>query len=266
MIHNFVSSQTVLRMVHRTLRPTSNAWGPDAVEWIGEALGLIGSIPQLVDKVKDLEVKNYRANLPCDLEVITMMGYSGDVTKTVSETGGMIPLQYATDAFPVADHCDDCVNMNAKAKETYYLAGNMAKFSFEEGYACISYKGYPVDDDGFPMIPNEQSFAQALFWFVASRLLLAGYDVKNKSLRFQDAEQRWLEYCTQARNDANMPDIAEYENFLNQWVRLIPDMNHFDRMFNSQNEREELDRDFLRYAGGGVPASGVFNRDSAKRI
>ena len=56
------------------------------------------------------------------------------------------------------------------------------------------------------------------------------------------ADQKWQIYCTQARNNANYPDIDRYESFMNQWVRLIPNLNSHSTNFNDLNTRETLYR------------------------
>jgi hypothetical protein len=56
------------------------------------------------------------------------------------------------------------------------------------------------------------------------------------------AEGQWKYYCTQARNAANYPDIDRMESFMNQWVRLIPNMSNHDDYFNDLNTREQLSR------------------------
>jgi len=56
------------------------------------------------------------------------------------------------------------------------------------------------------------------------------------------AEGQWKYYCTQARNSANYPDIDRMESFMNQWVRMVPDMSAHDSNFEQLNTREQLSR------------------------
>ena len=56
------------------------------------------------------------------------------------------------------------------------------------------------------------------------------------------ADQKWKYYCTQARNSANYPDIDRYESYMNQWVRLVPDLNRHEMFFEQLNDRENLFR------------------------
>ena len=154
----------------------------------------------------------------------------------------MSPLSYATSEFPNALHCDKCVNMNAETKETYFINANKIKTSFETGVLCVSYMAFPTDEDCYPMLPDDISFKEAMFWYVYKKLLLRNPNFKPNGMDYPMAEGQWKYYCTQARNAANYPDIDRMESFMNQWVRLIPNMSNHDDYFNDVNTREQLSR------------------------
>jgi hypothetical protein len=152
------------------------------------------------------------------------------------------PLSYATSEFPNALHCDKCVNMNAETKETYFINADKIKTSFETGVLCLSYMAFPTDKDCYPMLPDDISFKEAMFWYVYKKLLLRNPNFKPNGMDYPMAEGQWKYYCTQARNAANYPDIDRMESFMNQWVRLIPNMSNHDDYFNDLNTREQLSR------------------------
>jgi len=72
--------------------------------------------------------------------------------------------------------------------------------------------------------------------------LLGTPKFKDNGIDYNFADQKWRYYCTQARNAANFPDIDKYESFMNQWVRMIPNINRHDLLFEQMNTRENLDR------------------------
>ena len=108
---------------------------------------------------------------------------------------------------------------------------------------CLSYTAFPVDEDCYPLVPDDISFREAMFWYIYKKFLLGGYMPNANGMTYQVAEEQWKYYCTQARNAANYPDIEKYESFLNQWVRLIPNINRHDDNFRDINRREDLVRD-----------------------
>ena len=98
---------------------------------------------------------------------------------------------------------------------------------------------FATDERGWPLVPDNVSFRDALFWKCAAQLSMRDPSVF-KNPRLQDYEycrQRWSRYCKQARAEANMPDVAMMERLKNNWLRL----------YNT------VDQDAAGYAGIGKP-------------
>jgi len=155
------------------------------------------------------------------------------------DSNHMQPLQYGASTFHRSIHCDECVNENINYEDTYIVDNDYIKTSFQSGQICLSYMAFPTDEDCYPLVPDDISFKEALFWYVYKKILLSNPQFKNNGINYQFAEQQWKYYCTQARNAANYPDIDKYESFMNQWVRLIPNLNRHDVGFEQLNTREE---------------------------
>ena len=152
------------------------------------------------------------------------------------------PLQYGASTFHRSMHCEGCVNENAHYEETYIVDCDYIKTSFVSGKICLSYMAFPTDEDCFPMVPQDISYQEAMFWYVYKQILLSNPKFKNNGIDYGFADQKWKYYCTQARNAANFPDIDKYESFMNQWVRMIPDISRHDAAFEQLNTREDLYR------------------------
>lgn len=150
-------------------------------------------------------------------------------------------LAYCTTNFPEALHCEDCVNKTAKCKECYFVEDGYLKTSFSSGKVCLSYKAFPTDAECYPLVPDDISYKEAMFWYIFKKLLLGGMQPAN-GFDYMTAHQQWQYYCTQARNAAVYPDIDRMESFMNQWVRLIPNINRHDNAFENLGTREELYR------------------------
>jgi len=242
--------QCVLNIVdHKVLMPTdlyyinqiaiNNAVSPTTSQ----------ELDTLIDKVKDLQaaIIDAQAN---NLEYSSTTTVLHEINARIvileniyfrSETS-MQPLQYGASTFHRSMHCEGCINENAQYEETYIVDCDYIKTSFESGKICISYMAFPTDEECYPLIPDDISFKEAMFWYIYKKLLLSNPKFKNNGINYQLAEAQWKYYCTQARNAANYPDIDRYESFMNQWVRLIPDINRHDLMFEQLNTRENLYR------------------------
>lgn len=158
-------------------------------------------------------------------------------------TDTLQPLQYGASTFHRSMHCTGCVNENAQYEDTYIVDCGYIKTSFQTGKICLSYKAFPTDEDCYPMVPDDISYKEAMFWYVYKKLLLLNPKFKQNGIDYAFAEGQWKYYCTQARNAANYPDIDRYESFMNQWVRLIPSISRHDLGFEQLNTREDLDRE-----------------------
>ena len=158
-------------------------------------------------------------------------------------TGMLTPMQYCTTNFPRGIHCDECINETVQSTECYLIENDRIKTSFKEGKLCLSYTAFATDSDCWPLVPDDISFKEAMFWYIYKKLLLSGtVDPNNNGLGYDVADQKWKYYCTQARNEAKYPDMAKYESFMNQWVRLVPRMNVFDNVMDDLGTRENLYR------------------------
>lgn len=109
-------------------------------------------------------------------------------------------------------------NISYDYKETYHLNGNVLKTSFEAGLLLIAYKGLPLDQDGYPLVPDDVAFKEACSWHIIKKLALQG---RTNNIDYELAEQKWLKRATQARNRMNMPDQDEYEKFLQSWTKMV---------------------------------------------
>ncbi len=203
----------------------------DMIEWAGEALEAIGATSPLEDKPAKIVIKNNRGSLPCDLYLIKQVCWQGR------------PLKYGAQTFNYSQHCDDCVNERASCEYSYTVNPNYINSDLPDGESIeIFYQAFPTDEQGFPLIPSDVTFKQAIMWYIISRLMLRGFEHPDKKLDFEAAEARWLKYCTQAENDAKMLDIARYESFKDQWVRLIPNVNPGNTFHANSNVEERLYR------------------------
>ena len=159
-----------------------------------------------------------------------------------ANSSSLRPLQYGASTFHKSMHCDGCVNENAHYEETYIVDCDYIKTSFKSGKICLSYMAFPTDEECYPLVPQDISYQEAMFWYIYKKLLLSSPQFIKNGIDYSFADQKWKEYCTQARNSANFPDIDRYESFMNQWVRLIPDVTRHDFAFENLNTKEDLYR------------------------
>tara|TARA_Y100000593_G_scaffold45959_1_gene87327 strand:+ start:1327 stop:2211 length:885 start_codon:yes stop_codon:yes gene_type:complete len=234
---------------HKTLMP-SDLYYINQVA-INNSVSPVSSteLDTLTEKVKDLkaQIKDAQDN---DLEYSDTTSILHEINARIvvieniyfKNENNMQALQYGASTFHRSMHCTGCVNENANYEDTYIVDCDYIKTSFQSGKICLSYTAFPTDEECFPMVPDDISFREAMFWYIYKKILLSTPTFKNNQIGYEFAEAQWKYYCTQARNAANYPDIDRYESFMNQWVRLIPNVNRHDVMFEQLNTREDLYR------------------------
>jgi len=111
----------------------------------------------------------------------------------------------------------------------------------KEGTITINYLKLPVDEKGYPLIPDDESYAMAIMWRIAGFLSIQGI-LPNKSLSVEYCNRKWSWYCGQARAEAIAPTPDQWERCVNVWRRLVPMSNEFENNFAQSNHREDLFR------------------------
>lgn len=216
------SVKRVIEKVYRDYPFTDIQWS-DMIEWIAEAINLLGVAPSYIDKVsKEITLTNGRGELPCD--IIYIKGVRDYATQEV--------LIRSFDQFHVSNYyrCSDeqvsqtedyCHPIN-----TYTTNDNFIFTSYDEGSLEISYKAIPTDDDGLPMIPDEDSYVRAMAAYIAERVatrLFYQGKLQAGVLQHIERERDWA--FGSAKDNMLIPDMDQMESWKNSFVRLIPNFS-----------------------------------------
>jgi len=229
MIYNLVSCNVILNKVFRDLGFTFSQetdYLTDMVEWIGEALEGIGS-SELEIKTKQGTVKDNRVCLPDDLFYLTMVTYNGQLLPSSIQI-----YDYGNQAF------DDMLEVNGLY--THHISGGWLKTNVPEGDTIFfHYKGFPIDENGYPKIPDVFSFKEAIFWYIIYKMFMRGFEHPNKQINFNMVYQQWLKYCSQAEAESKLMDLPKMDTFKNKWVRLIPNIHPLEN-YNTDSNPEDI--------------------------
>lgn len=232
MIYKYKSIKSIIAKLYRDLGTNTEINEGDVIEWISEAMARIGAYSQYVDKSIVLEVTNYRVMLPCDFVYPIDIAHEGR------------PLAWQGKSMINNYQCDECNQIpKCCTDHTFYIQDNYINTSFEEGDLCLVYQAVMTDDEGYPMVPDNTYFDEALSSYCTFKLDRIEYR-KGKLPKdiYKDSERDWLFYVNSARGAANMPDLAKLERLKNVWVRLLPLTNEYGKFFsnNSNGERKYL--------------------------
>lgn len=254
----------------------------NAIEWSVELMGLIGVPSIYVEKTTSgidgmpsaLLVENYRAKMPDDCERVI------SVRKAIVDTAGNVvgssPMTESSNIFHPTNQTNSLGNTTTEwnplvnidtfdpateefvhtieqyeidgadnrldATYSYKLDQGYIFTNFKDGYILMAYLGLPIDADGFPMIPDDEKFKEALKWHIISKIDLRNWRInaspQNAAIR-NDSEQRRDFYVAAARNKAHIPSIDKMEAIKNMWLRTIPKINEHKNGFATLNVSEQ---------------------------
>lgn len=253
----------------------------EAAEWAGSILSQLGCSSALEDKVACRKVEEGRFELPCDLESVTQIAklegaeipnctlaafsFQGAGTAIVPvsvvdipartfelcrcEDGTevdlngirLLPMRWSTDNFHYKFH-NNMGDYNRGCDLSYKLNRGYGFPSFKEGRVAISYKAIPLDEDGYPLIPNEEFWRNAvkweLGWKLASKAWLSDVITKDK---FQWIEQNRDWYIAQAVNKSKIfTNDDEAQSWVNQMTTLIPRGTGHENFFRNISREQQI--------------------------
>lgn len=161
---------------------------------------------------------------------VTVTNASGDLTGTVST---QTDVEQVIVQSPVYKRPSEYVYQ-------YKLDNGYIITNFETGYIELSYKAFVVDDHGFPMIPDDQRYMEAIRWSVIENLDYKKWrvaEISDKVYAKSEANRDW--YIASARSKADIPSAAKMESLKNMFLRSITKVNSADDYFKYSNIPEQ---------------------------
>lgn len=252
------------------------AYHDDILEWLPEGIDMLSrtgtlsttSTPSL-NEAGSLITTNHVVRIPCDLVAIlaiedqygkrlpeggditditrptTSLGQTGDVSRAsvfevnplVHQTKDGTPTTAPGSSIPLYGTDLELVQNTGTSSAYYKVSGNCIQTSFESGFIKVHYLQRPLDDDGYPMIPDNQNFRTALYWYVMLMLIGAGYE--HSVFNYKDCEVKFEKFAARAIGEITYPSLDEYARINRSFVRLVPPHHfHTDFFINSEKDQE----------------------------
>jgi hypothetical protein len=123
---------------------------------------------------------------------------------------------------------------------TYLIKHGYIKTNVETGYLMVAYQAIPTDNQGYPMIPDNVSFIEAIYWYIVMKLLYPQWAAGQvRDAVYADAKRSWNFYCKQAYGNSMMPNGAEQmESIKNTWHRLVEEWGEHDSFFSTMGQEQ----------------------------
>lgn len=195
-----------------------------AVDYTVDFMRLVGAPNIFIEKTAILEVRNYRAALPCDFYKVIQV-------RTLK--GGNNTFRASTDSF----HMSEC--SHDKLSLTYKIQGNIIYTSIEKGDIEMAYRAIAVDDEGYPLIPDNSSFTRALGAYIKKEWYSILFDLgKISGAAYNNALREYAWAVGDCQTEFHRLSIDEAESFYNSWRTLLIRNNSHRTGFVSEGTKE----------------------------
>ena len=194
-------------------------------------LQIVGVPNEFEEKTALIDIKDYRGCLPCDYyDMIQVRTYKeGEYCPRV--------FRYTTDSFHHSPNKGDSDAWDL----TYKLQNSIIYTSIKEGTIEIAYHAIKVDKEGYPMIPENSSFIQALELYIKKKVFTILFDQgKINNAVLQNTQQEYAWAVGQAQRDLTMPTIDQMESISNMWTQLLQRNNEHSKGMKPLGRREYI--------------------------
>ena len=257
----WISVKDLIWSTYRDLGTHDELPFSDIIEWTAEILNIVGHPDQYLRRIighesdPDLDFTNYRVKLPCDFHKLIQLAVDGFPAVYTGSTfhhlldGDCCGLDLLgrQDGDTFTDNFGNVFSTNLGPKSRslpleFEINDNYITFNVKEGKLCMAYYAFPTDEEGFPLIPDDASYKQAVIKYVTMKIDYIRWrqqpDSNGLKALYEDAKKEYEWYIGQAVSKAKRPDMNKMEGLKNQMLRLRPRINYYDSFFREQKVSE----------------------------
>lgn len=240
----------------------------DMREWIFEAIEKIGAPMQYVHKESGvdspiLKIHNFQVPIPDDLHNLNTVAYSTSPDgpwQACRTTNAQLHSGIDTITNPeqityhkpttVADVVyDDAHRLSKRTYKStdddvvYRIKPGWIVLNRNEGFVKLGYKAVATDERGYPLVPDSESYQEAIYWYVMMKLNFPRFLEGSLSDRhgqniYLYLQQQWAFYRGKAYAEAMMPTEDDMKSIKNENDKLIQDWESDDTFFKNVGKRQ----------------------------
>ena len=179
-------------------------------------------------------------NLVKDEDALAKLNEDEQLRKTLSillnqYTVGTVNGRYVGNTFKHRDSTMFSNELQYTTKPGYIMT------NIPFGYVKISYYAILCDDSGMPLIPDLESYKEAVLWYITKKYYYPKYlkgDI-NQS-QYYDMQRSWNYYRKQAYGEAMTPGVDDLESIKNTWNKLYPEIDDHDLFFSTTGDEQNI--------------------------
>lgn len=217
------------------------------MEWATAALRSMNIIPLLEDKVALIEICEHKANLPSDLKFLIHAAYYDTtlpqvtLSENIASAYPFKPMRLNESPFALSICLSKKITTCTECSHWFSISPDMTlTTSAKDGSVLISYKSYPLSEDGSALIPDDEVLKEALLQYVLYKYWLVKYQMKEDGAgeRMRFHLSMWDVLSKKVAN-LNRPSVPELDNLMRIWNRIVPRQNRYDQFFTTLTNQED---------------------------
>lgn len=243
----WITSGEVMARVIRNTRLKDQSYITDLPEWLAEGIFKLKTRYQYILEHQCLPIDFYQVIAPCAAEAISAIVVDGQrILPSKSDgplfntgrqgTGTSIDNSFTSVlCAPIGVENLDETSVNnwpeyikssslvqdctPSPSIRYRVNFNKIEIGKDYGEATIYYWSIPKDSTGFPMIPDNENYKTAIYWYVRSMMIGAGWP--DPAFNFDYCNNQFKEYANIAMNEITYPTLDEVQEGMILSNRLV---------------------------------------------
>lgn len=144
-----------------------------------------------------------------------------------------------TDTFHLDHHkCD-----GMPIELTYLLQNNVLYSNVKDGPIELSYRAFELDENGFPLIPDNGTYKEALELYIEKKEFRKLFQQGKLDIRIlQETNKEYAWAVGQATTDLLRPSLDEMESITNTWNQALVRNNEHMTTYKYQGTKEFIKR------------------------
>ena len=208
-----------------------------------------GLLPDDFYEVNQIRLKTLHTRTPI-MEEDTIETTDGSIVgigtfhQKLDENGYPIYLDEPTHSNLSFRHTTDSFHMSENSVHidlTYKIQGGYIYTSIKEGAIELSYKAILLDEECYPMIPDNSKFLRALESYIKKQWFTILFDMgKLQAPILQNVQQEYAWAVGACESEFQKMSLDKAESFYNSWRTLIPRTNEHYMGYATTGRRQNL--------------------------
>jgi hypothetical protein len=237
---SFVPIEMVTERVYMDYKFITDIRVSDVMEWIGVIYGSF-SVPHMFrmkmtgnDLISpNIIVSNHRGSLPPDYRKSLPAGIRDYDTKEVyrESLGTFTRFKASISETPESVNTD----------KVYNISGGYIFTEDEDAILEMSYEAFPIDDRGYPLVPNDEKVIEYAKEFIAEKITFNLFAAGKISEKIWDViDKRRMFKAGAAHTSLIRPNPDTMESWTWARLRLMPRIQDFQESFAYFGTKEDL--------------------------